>query len=140
MTFTEDLVNGLGEYLGSLPLFTWNPTGAYGPGEWGIYAFTAPQDTRAVVLRPFSAQDDPALSDSTFSVQVELRGSKREVVRGLDAVFDAMHGMWGGTLGSVRVQYVTHTPGSPLTVDEAGNHRHTDNYDLKVYRPSTHRQ
>ncbi|AYQ99472.1 tail terminator [Microbacterium phage Johann] len=140
MSFTENLVNGLGAYLGDLPLFTWRQSGNYQPGEWGLFAMTAPQNTRAVVIRPFDTQDDPSLSDSVVSVQFEFRGSKAEVVQGIDAVFDALHGFWGGKIGGVKVQTVLHTPGSPLTVDEAGNYRHTDNYDLKVHRPSTHRQ
>ncbi|QLF82700.1 tail terminator [Microbacterium phage Cicada] len=140
MSFTEDLVNGLGAYLGDLPLFTWREDGNYQAGEWGLFAITAPQNTRAVVIRPFFTSDDPSLSDSVVSVQLEFRGTKREVVRGMDEVFDALHGFWSGKLGTVRVQTITHSPGSPLTVDEAGNHRHTDNYDLAVYRPSSHRQ
>ncbi|XAO35622.1 tail terminator [Microbacterium phage FireCastle] len=140
MSFTEDLVNGLGAYLGDLPQFAWRENGNYTAGEWGLFAMTAPQNTRSVVIRPFHTQDDLTLSDSVVSVQLEFRGGKREVVQGMDAVFDALQGFWGGKIGTVKVQSVTHTPGTPLTVDEAGNFRHTDNYDLAVHRPSSHRQ
>lgn len=140
MTFTEDLVNGLGAYLGALPPFTWRASGDYTSGEWGLYAMTAPMNQRCVVIRPFHSSDDPSLSDSVVAVQLEFRGGKAEVVRGMDIVFDALQGFWGGKIGTVAVQTVTHTPGAPLTLDEAGNYRHTDNYDLAVHRPSSHRQ
>lgn len=139
MSFTEDLINSLGTYLGGTAELTWWLTGAYSENEFGIYALTAPIGPRSVTIRPFAGDDAYSFGDSVVSIQLEFRGAPVEVLRAQDAVFDRLQGFPGGTLGLVQVQSITRIPGAPLGLDEAGNSRVTDNYDLAVYRPSTHR-
>lgn len=140
MSFTEDLLNGLGAYLAEDELLHFRVSGNYLPTEWGIYPIIAPANTRCIVLRPYYSSSEFALSDTIVSIQIEYRGGKAEVIRAMDAVFDRLQGFTSGKIGSVDVQTISHTPGTFLGLDEAGNYRHTDNYDLAVHRPSTHRQ
>ncbi|WKW85409.1 tail terminator [Microbacterium phage Milani] len=146
MSFTIDLVNGVAAYLASNPNATqplvWKADSVYDGPDFGVYALTAPlkRVSRTLVIAPFGPESDLTLSDDTVSLQLDARGSKAEVVRVMDDAFDRLQGFWGGKIGVVAVQSVARTSVANLGSDEAGNFRQTQNYDLKVYRPSTHRQ
>lgn len=146
MSFTETLVDAVAEYLAtnseaSHPL-TWRPTATYEDSESGIFVYTAPQarDRHSVVITPFGGDDDLSLSDSVVSIQLDFYGTRREVTRMRDDAFDRLHGFEDGRIGPVDVQRVERTSSASLGIDEAGNLRLTDNYDLAVHRPSSHRQ
>jgi hypothetical protein len=146
MSFTEDLVDAVAEYLATNPdatqPLTWRPTGQYLASEFGIFVYAAPlaRDRHSVVITPFYSSDDLTLSDSVVSIQLDFYGTRREVTRARDDAFDRLHGFEDGKIGPVDVQRVSRTSSASLGIDEAGNLRLTDNYDLAVHRPSTHRQ
>lgn len=145
MTFTETLIDELAKYLAENPNaahpLTFKPTGDYADTETGIYAITAPlkRDRRSVVIAPFPGEDDPAYGDSVVSIQLDFYGTRREVTRMIDDAFDRLQGFYDGRIGPIDVQGIDRTSGANLGLDEAGNLRRTENYDLAVYRPSSHR-
>lgn len=146
MGFTKDLIEGVAEHL-SAPVdspFEYRSDGSpYATGELGIYAMVAPlEKTRglSVVIRAYDAADDPSLSDTDVSIQLDFYGPSVPLLDGIDYAFDRLHGLWGGTLGGVKIQQITRTSGAPMGQDEGGNLRQTENYNLAVHRPSTYRQ
>lgn len=147
-TFTENLLEGIAAYLAadttaSVPL-AWLASGNYGLNASGIYVIDAPvvQGPRplTLVIRPYYSENALSLSDSTLTFQLDFYGPKRDVVRSVDDVLDRLHGYPGGTIGGVKVQSIERTSGAVLGLDEGGNHRQTENYDLAAHRPSSHRQ
>lgn len=143
MGFTRNLIDGIGADLHNVGGLVWRAEGNYAPGEFGIYAMLAPLAKvrpLSLVVRAYDSSDDPSLSDSEVAVQFDFYGPAAQVVDAVDAVFDKYQGRWGGTLGGVKVQEITRTSGAPLGQDEGGNLRQTENYNLAVHRPSTHRQ
>lgn len=142
-SFTELFVNAIAEYLCEVPSgFTFRGTGVYQDSEVGIYVYTAPlsRDRHSLVITPFYSLDDLSLSDSTVSIQLDFYGTRSEVTRMRDDAFDRLQGFEDGKIGPVDVQTVQRTSSANMGIDEAGNLRLTDNYDLAVHRPSTHRQ
>lgn len=144
MSFTEDFLDGMATYL-SAPgsPFLYRPTAPYADGEYGIFIMTAPlvkNRPLTLVLRTYYFDDDPSLSDSALSVQLDFYGPARAVLQGTDYAFDRLQGMWGGTLGGIKVQSATRTSVAVMGQDEGGNLRQTENYELAVYRPSPNRQ
>lgn len=143
MSFTEDLINDLAAYLDiHVGVLKWRATGTYSAEEFGIYAMTAPlaKTRQALVIRVYDTEDDLTLSDSTVAVQFDWYGTPLSIVRAMDDTFDCLQGLWGGKLGSVKVQSIDRDSGAPLGQDEAGNLRVTENYSLAVHRPSPNRQ
>lgn len=148
MSFTQDLVAGLSEYLATTTEppatpFAYRLTGAYSDSEFGIYEVDFPlgRNVPGLIIRPYGpAGDDPSLSDSVVSIQLEFQGPSSRVIPAADYAFDRLQGFWGGTLGTVKVQHVERVSASGFGSDETQNYKQTENYYLKVHRPSTHRQ
>ncbi|QGH80673.1 tail terminator [Microbacterium phage Zanella] len=146
MSFTEDLINGVAEYLASNPSANpqvyFDATGQYPENQWGIFALSAPikRNQRSLVIAPFSPEAPYSSSDDVVSVQLDYYGPALEVVRVMDDAFDRLQAVWAVTMGGIKVQSIGRTSSARLGFDEAGNYRHTQNYDLAVYRPSSHRQ
>lgn len=141
--FLEDLAEYLSESSDSNSPFTWRTPGVYAPVEFGIYAMVAPPKrnrTGDLVIRVYDSASDPSLSDSTMAVQFDFYGSAQTVLDASDYVFNRLQGIWGVTMGEVKVVQGTRTSGAPWGQDEGGNLRQTENYELDVHRPSTNRQ
>lgn len=144
MTFTESFLGGVAALLvagsSSVPL-TYRPSGAYTAAENPIWMGVAGQEkTRTgVTLWVVDSADSPTLSDSELALTLDFYGTPREVVRMVDDAFNVLHGLWGGTIGGVKVQFCNRTSGAVLGQDEAGNLRQTENYSLAVHRPSPNR-
>lgn len=145
MTFTESFLGGVAALLvansPSVPL-TYRSSGVYTAAENPIWMGVAGQEKvrTGVTLWALDSADDPTLSDSELALTLDFYGTPREVVRMVDDAFNALHGLWGGTIGGVKVQFCNRVSGAKLGQDEAGNLRQTENYSLAVHRPSPNRQ
>jgi len=146
MTFTESVINGVARWLADNPNATqplvFRQTGQYADSEFGIYAVLAPlvRDRHSLVINAYPVGDDTSLSDSIVGVQLDFYGTKLEVTRAVDDAFNRLHGLWGVTLGGVKVTSAVRQSGGSQGQDQAGNLRHTENYYLGVHRLSNHRQ
>ena len=143
-SFTEDFLVGVAELLVAhsprVPL-TYRAAGAYTAAENPIWMGVAGQEKirTGVTLWALDTADDPSLSDSELGLTLDFYGTPLQVVRMVDDAFDVLHGLWGATIGGVKVQFCNRVSGAKLGQDEAGNLRQTENYSLAVHRPSPNR-
>jgi hypothetical protein len=142
--FTTDLMTGVAQRLHAAGVGVWKPTGAYLDTEVGIVlGVPSQQPPSLIALAVYRVADDPALSDSVVGLQVRVRGSDEDPRKAddlADGVFDALQGLHGADVNGVRLVYSRRTSMLPLGVDGNGRQERTDNYDLTVHRPSTHRE
>lgn len=144
MGFTSDLLTGVAQLLDIETAAVWKASGAYTDAEIGIVLGVPTQSPPSqVALAAYNTSDDPALSDSVVQMQVRFRGADADVrkVEDLaDAVFGALQGLRGTTVGTGRLVYSRRHSTLPLGVDGNGRFERADNYTLTVHRPSTHRE
>lgn len=144
MGFTSDLLTGIAQRLDADDVAVWKPTGAYTDQEIGIVLGVPTQSPPSLIaLAAYNNIDDPALSDSTVMLQVRTRGPNPDPVLAddlADAVFNTLHGLHGAIVNGVRIVYGKRTSTYPLGIDGSGRQERTDNYDLTVHRPSSHRE
>lgn len=143
MGFTRDLLEGLAQLLDSATVAVWKPTGAYTEDQVGIVIGVPTQSPRSLVaLAAYGNVDDASLSDSTVQVQMRLRSAGADPGPAddlADEIFDALQGL-RATLNGIAVVYAKRVSTYPLGLDGNGRQERTDNYDLTVHRPSTHRE
>ncbi|WP_116051679.1 minor capsid protein [Amycolatopsis palatopharyngis] len=143
MGFTTNLLTGIAEHLDAAGAGVWRPTGAYLDAEIGIVlGVPSQQPPSLIALAAYNNSDDPSLSDSSVTMQVRTRGPDADPRKAddlADAVFDALQGL-RATANGIRVVYSRRISTFPLGIDDNGRHERTDNYDLTVHRPSTHRE
>ncbi len=143
MGFTSDLLAGIAQKLDADDVAVWKPTGTYLDNEIGIVLGVPTQSPPSLIaLAAYNNNDDPALSDSTLMLQARVRGPDADPRKAddlADAVFDALQGL-RATVNGVRIVYGKRNSTYPLGIDGNGRHERTDNYDLMVHRPSTHRE
>lgn len=144
MGFTTDLLSGIASRLDTAGVAVWRPTGTYDPAEVGIVLGVPTQQPDSLIaLAVYTSDDDPSLSDSTLGMQVRLRAPDADTRKAddlADGVFDTLQGLHGATLGPLRLVYARRRSTLPLGIDGKGRHERTENYDLTVHRPSTHRE
>lgn len=143
MGFTTDLLTGVAQRLDTAEVAVWKDSGVYADDEVGIVLGVPTQRPPSLIaLATYNNDDDPALSDSVVKLQVRLRGpdaDPRAANDLSDGVFDALQGL-RDTLNGIRVIYAKRTSSLPIGVDKNSRQERTDNYDLTVHRPSTHRE
>lgn len=143
MSFTTDLVDGLGHLLAAAGVGLVYDT-APGTGQTRLYAMTIPQSPDQVVtLSPFPLTADTTLSQSLMGLQVRSRaaGEDVRVVWALDdAVQDVLLGNYPLTLSTgIQVKTIDYQGGGSLGQDEKSRWMWGANYHLNVYRPGPHR-
>lgn len=143
MGFTIDLLTGVAELLDAETDAVWNPNGVYAADQIGIVLGVPTQSPPSLVaLAAYNNIDHAALADSTVMLQVRTRGPDADPVPAddlADAVFDALQGL-RQTVNGIRIVYGKRNSTYPLGIDGNGRQERTDNYDLMVHRPSTHRE
>ncbi|SRR6266498_3983455 len=143
MGFTSDLLTGVAQLLDADGVAVWNPFGAYSATEIGIVIGVPSQDPPSLVaLAVYNNVDDPAASDSTVMLQVRVRApddDPRKADDLADGVFNSLQGM-RATLNGIHIVYARRNSSYPLGIDSNGRQERTDNWDLVVHRPSTHRE
>lgn len=141
--FITDLLTDVAVILDTASVGEWRPNGpAYGAAEVGIVLGEAPSEPdRVVALVAYPIGDDFSLSDSVIGIQVRTRGTETSsVVDDLDdAVFNALHGMWGTQLGTVRLVSLIRRSGVSLGTDVNKRWQRSSNFWASVHRPSPHR-
>lgn len=145
MGFTTDLLTGLAVHLAAANVATWQPSGAYGPTVTGIFIATVPEHPAGVLtLTAYGIDDsDPTVPDSVVGLQVRCRAPNRDPRNAdnlADAAYDALQSLGPLTLSTgVRLQLCTRRSSLPMGADASGRWERSDNYQLMVHRPATHR-
>jgi hypothetical protein len=143
MSFTGDLLNGVGEYLQSCGVGAWRPTGAaYTAGEVPIVRTGLPASPDlAVAIAAYDVMDDRFLNDSTVAVQVVCRGTRdvRDVETLTDGVFDALQGLTSTVLHGVHVVQAYRASQALLGQDGNSRWQSSSNFYFDVARPTRHR-
>lgn len=145
MSWTRNLLTGIGELLADTAGATWRPDGAYSAGDpWPIVLTVVPPDPDQVItLTAYPVSGDPGLADVVQGVQIRTRGTRDPwpVMDVNDAIFDALHGAEGLVLGGVPVTLAWLPSGGAIYLgpDSNGRHEHTQNVYLHAARPTQHR-
>ena len=145
MGTTNDLCRGLAQLINDLGIGVYRiGTAVYQPGEVGVVIGLPTTTPPALIaLLDYDTRDDPTSSDTVQSIQIRFRsaGGTADQANDLaDAVFNALQGMWGQTVGGVKVITAERSSSLPLGTDNSGRYERSDNYDLTIHRPSTHRE
>lgn len=144
MGFTTDLLVGLAQLLDADDVAVWKPADPYADNEVGIVLGVPTQSPPSLVaIASYNSIDQPALSDSTAQIQFRFRAPDADPTPAddlADGVFDSLQGLRLTLPTGVRVVYGKRSSTLPLGIDGNGRHERTDNYDLMVHRPSTHRE
>lgn len=110
-------------------------------GAVPIFVDATQQDGPYVLLSDYTVDDDPSLSESTIGIQVTIRSQDRTEIKGITSdLFALLHGRWGGMLGPVRLVSAQRASGTNVGQDSNLRMGRTENYYLRVHRPSTNRQ
>lgn len=150
MSYEDRLLDGVAAWLAAAALEVPDDSAArslthrgdgsvYEVGETGIYRRVHPDQGDYVSLDTFGGTDDPSLSDSTANVEVTIRGTDAFVTAVAVLAFDALHGLWSATLGSVHIVASERSSGTSLGQDSTGRQGRIENYSMAVHRPSPHR-
>jgi len=144
--FESNLLTGLAAYLAAGGLeATYNTNGVYTINQTGIVLGNIPQEPhRVITLTVYDSDDNPALSDSTVSVQVRCRaqGADKRLVDDLDAaIFNLIDAKTAWTLSTGVYIVQCQRKSGPAPLGQDGNSRWSvsSNYAVTVHRPSTHR-
>lgn len=141
MSVETDLLHGIAQALDDASIGVWSTTTAYTVGQVGIYVDEPnPQAAEAITLTAYPVAD-PVANTSTVGVQVTVRSATADALRDrCDAIFAALHALWGVTLGGCRVQHLLRRSGTtPQPRDIGGPLIRTDNYYALIHHPSAHR-
>ena len=143
MGFTTDLLTGVAQLLDAETDAVWDPDSAYEDEDIGIVLGVPTQSPPSLIaLSAYGNVDDPSLSDSDVMVQARVRGPDADPRKAddlADDVFDALQGL-RTTVNGIRIRYGKRNSTFPLGIDGNGRQERTDNYELAVHRPSTHRE
>lgn len=141
MSIESDLVRGIAARLHTAGIGVWSQTTAYTAAQVGIYEDEpGPDVVEAITLTTYPVAD-PVANTSTVGVQVTVRSATADTLRDrCDAIFAALHALWGVTLGGCRVQHLLRRSGTtPQPRDIGGPLIRTDNYYALIHHPSAHR-
>ena len=144
--FESNLLTGLAVLIAAGGIeATYNTSGVYTALQTGIVLGNIPQSPdRIITLTAYASDDDPALSDSTVSVQIRCRaqGADKRLVDDLDsAIFNLLQNKRDLTLSTgVKVGQI-HRVSGPASLGQDGNSRWSvsSNYSVSVHRPSANR-
>jgi hypothetical protein len=142
MSWTGDLMAGLGQFLNDEGVGIWRSSGVYTANEVGIVLDVVPSSpSQVITLTPYMSTDAVGLSDSELSVQVRVRGTAdpRTAYALDDAAFEAMQNLPRTVLNGVTVVGAWRTSSAYLGADSNQRHERSSNYRLLVHRPSPHR-
>ena len=151
MSATSDILTGLAQLLDAEGIGTWRAdNSAYQADEVAIILGVPPQSPdRVITLAPYSASDDPTLSDTSQAVQLRFRGAPNTgvlpVLGLVDGAFDVLQNRSRFWLGATFVVQCHRQSQAYLGSDENQvgklNHRHefTSNYYFDIWRPSPNR-
>lgn len=143
MTFTNDLLAGLGALIDAEAGATWRPNGIYPAADpWPIFLTTVPASPdQMLALFPYTVSEDTRVNDVVQGVQIRSRCGRdpRPGNTVNDAIFDALHGREHTAIGGVPVVLTYRNSHAYLGVDSGGRHEWTSNYYLHAARPSPHR-
>lgn len=142
MGYTTDLITGIASYLEAQGVGQWEPVVTVMTGTLITGREPPSEPDRVIALAEYPVEDDARLSDAIIGLNVILRGlpdDPRSVLDLRDAVYDALHGLehfdLGPTGNGVRLNLVWRQSATPLSADESGRHRRSENYYLRVNRP-----
>jgi len=143
VNFTIDLLFGVAEFIADAGIAVWRPDGPYVASDQvpiALRSVPAAPD-RVLTLSSYGVDDEVELTDTTQGLQVRSRGTTdpRTVDGPPDAVFDVLHGLRGVDLNGVHLVLARRVSWTPLGADQNGRHERSDNYHLRVIRPSAHR-
>ena len=143
--FQTDVLTGLAVLLDSQSIGKWRgDDSAYQTDETAIVVGKLPQEPdRAIALMPYPVSDHHAISDSVLAVQIRTRsgGQDLRLVTDLsDEIFDFLHGKENFTLSTgITIVRCERNSGGSLGQDENKRWEWSDNYYLKLHRPSANR-
>ena len=140
--FETTLKEAIAAALNTAGVATWRATGAYEPGEVGIFMNVLPtMPSTAIVITDYAVDDDVSGRDDVIGIQFKYRGAP-DVKAGdaiKDGIFRLFHARQPGMLGSVKVTQCYRRSGTSLGQDENGRLSGTENYYFTVYRPTDNR-
>lgn len=150
MSWTNDLLSGLAEHLGTAGVGLWDPIGPYPTGGTVpvITLRTLPdQHDRAISLDLFADvdADDPGLSDVLAAVQIQTRGGRdpSDVDDLADQIWDVLHGAqmltFGAGAAAVHTTLVRRRSSDRLGTDDHGRYLRSCNYYINAARPNAFR-
>lgn len=143
MSFQENLLDGLGQYLAEHGVGSY-PVGNLQPGDTGIYIDRLPAEPdRGVAMSLYPVDDNTGTTDSVQGVQFRIRGrrgNRRDVKQTSDALFDALHDAVHYELGGINIVRSWRQSGTPFPNDGNDRQESTVNYYLQLIRTSPHRR
>ncbi|MFI1677064.1 minor capsid protein [Streptomyces sp. NPDC020607] len=140
MGYTTALLEGVAALIAEAGLAVYQPNGAYGDGETGIFLHRMPEaPDRAYAITPYPVEDT-GLTDVTDGLQIRMRAGPdpREVLDMADAVRDLLHMRENTIVGGVRLSLIWRQSQAPMGQDEHGREELTSNYYARSNRPGPH--
>lgn len=142
---TNDLCKGIAQRFHVLGIGVYRTGSAvYQPGEVGVVIGLPTTTPPALIaLLAYDTRDDPTSSDTVQSIQIRYRSAVDTPDQAndlADSGFNALQGMWGEILNGIKVITAERRSSLPLGTDNSGRYERSDNYDLTIHRPSTHRE
>lgn len=137
----EELLKGLAAFLAAAGVGYYHATDAYPPGVRGIFLTESPSThPDALSLASYSVDDAVSGTDTTVGVQVRFRSfTPNDCNSAANDVFQALQGLRGVMLGSVRTLQVLRRSSAPLGPNAQALYERTDNYYVDAYNPAPHR-
>lgn len=126
MSWTDDLIDGLAQFLADQGIGTWSPGVVPDPAATSpviVYGAVPDKPDVAIGLTPYLLQADPNDEAVTQPVQIWVRGTTdiRSVTAIADAVYQSLHGRAGLVFGSTIVDLAYLKSEVPIGID--GNRR-----------------
>lgn len=139
--FTSRLIAGMAEHLDAAGVGTWRESGAYQPGEIGIYDRAIPQTPDTIItLAAYPVGSNlPGLADHLTAVQVRLRGTADPRVCDdlSDLIFDQLDGLCRARWNEIPIVEVWRQSYTPLGQDANNRFERSENYYVHAMRPTS---
>jgi hypothetical protein len=136
VTWTRQLLDGIGGRITDLAIGTYDPTDTAGDVVLGSLP---PELDHGIALRAYGQQPDHQLADVVQPVQMWLRGTLAYVTDTADALFDGFEGVERLVLGGISVPWVELYSDLGQGVDQSGREERALNFYFHAMRTTASR-
>lgn len=142
MSFTADLLRGLGAYLAAASIgVAYKPAGVYLATDTGVvFGLYPTSPDRCIAMTAYATSDEAKVALSRIRVELAFRGvpnDSLDVDDLADSVFNVLHGYEDLTFGSAHVDQALRVISHATGVDDSKRSQRSDSYDLDVDVPVT---
>ncbi len=136
MTYTNDLLNGLGALLAAEGVGVWRPDDVIEAGEVGLFRGVMPDEPDvAVAINDYPVADDDT-TNAVTGVQFRMRAGRDPNVIGdlADAVFNRLHNRRQYRVGDLYIALSWRQSQAWIGQDSQGRMELTSNYYFRTVR------